>query len=146
MELVLLFAAVLSMMILTLFIFTYNNTIYVEQLPMGVKAFVYNSFPGEDIDYAMVEPGISRTTYGVHLKSGVDLNLDIDGNWDKVDCNHKEVPELFIPSNIKHYVQSNYADAVITKIDKGSDSYLVGLSNHLFLKFNDIGQLIGFGY
>ena len=60
MELVLLFAAIVSMMMLTLFIFTYNNTIYVERLPMAVKAFVQNSFPGEDIDYAMVEPGITR--------------------------------------------------------------------------------------
>ena len=141
MELVLLFAAIVSMMMLTLFIF-----IYVERLPMAVKAFVQNSFPGEDIDYAMVEPGITRTTYGVHLKSGVDLNLDVDGNWDKVDCNKKEVPELFIPTTIKHYVQSNYAHAVITKIDKGCDSYLVELSNNLYLKFNDNGQLIGFGY
>ena len=32
MELVLLFAAIVSMMMLTLFIFTYNNTIYVERL------------------------------------------------------------------------------------------------------------------
>ena len=146
MELVLLFAAIVSMMMLTLFIFTYDNTINVERLPMGVKAFVQNSFPGEDIDYAMVEPGITRTTYGVHLKSGVDLNLDVDGNWDKVDCNTKEVPELFIPSTIKHFVQSNYSDAVITKIDKGRDSYLVELSNNLYLKFTDNGQLIGFGY
>lgn len=146
MELVLLFAAIVSMMMLTLFIFTYDNTIHVERLPMGVKAFVQNSFPGEDIDYAMVEPGITRTTYGVHLKSGVDLNLDVDGNWDKVDCNTKEVPELFIPSTIKHYVQSNYSDAVITKIDKGRESYLVELSNNLYLKFTDNGQLIGFGY
>ena len=146
MELVLLFAALVSMMLFTLVIFTNNNTVLVEQLPLAVKAFVQNSFPGAGIDYAMIEPGIARTTYGVHLTNGVDLNLDIYGNWDKVDCNSKAVPTQLIPTAIKHYVQSNYADAVITKIDKGSDSYLVELSNNLYLKFNENEQLIGFGY
>ena len=113
---------------------------------MAVKTFVQNSFPREHIDYAMIEPGITRTTYGIHLTNGVDLNIDVDGNWDKVDCNSKEVPEQFIPSTIKHFVRSNYHDVIITMIDKGSDSYLVELSNNLYLKFNSNGQPIGFGY
>jgi hypothetical protein len=81
MELVLLFAAVVSMMLFTLVIFT-NNTNLVEQLPVEAKEFI----------------------------------------------------------------QSNYADTAIINIDKGNNGYQVELSNRLYLKFNDCGQLIGFGY
>ena len=145
MEFVLLIAATVSIMMFALFIFTYDNTILVEQLPTAVKAFVQKNFPGEGIACAMMDAGITKTTYGVHLKNGVELELDTYGNWDKVNCNYEAVPVQLIPARVSNYVQTNYAGTVITKIGKKSDGYQVELSNDLYLQFSNRGMLIGFG-
>lgn len=145
-DLVLLFFAFVSIMVFASFIFTNNKMVLADQLPIAIKTFVQQNFPGRSIAYAMVDTGLVKTTYGVSLNNGVELELDGFGNWDRVDCSCGAVPAQFIPNSIGEYVKANYAGEVITRIGKQNNGFLVELSNNLYLKFSDRGMLIGFGH
>ena len=55
----------------------------------------------------------------------------------------EKVPTALVPAAIKQYVNSNYGNCMITKIDKERYGYDIELSNDLELKFNRQGALIG---
>jgi hypothetical protein len=53
------------------------------------------------------------------------------------------VPAVLVPEAIKQYVETNFSNCMITKIDKERHGYDIELSNDLELRFNHQGALIG---
>ena len=122
--------------------FASDTFIPAEQLPAAAKAFIANTFPGQEISYAKVDTDFASKTYEVCLNSGIEVEFDRCGIWDKVNCNYNAVPAHLIPACIAMYVKAQFADATVVKIDKDRNGYEVELSNNLELKFNRHGQLV----
>lgn len=82
--------------------------------------------------------------YEVRLTSGIEIDLDKDGNWTDIDGNNQKLPDALIPSPILNYVTKQYpAPLFIEGIDKEPYGYQIDLSNDLDLKFNTEGAFIG---
>ena len=139
---VLFLSALFCMMIQSVSSFASDTFIPTEQLPAAAKAFIANTFPGQEISYAKVDTDFASKTYEVCLNSGIEVEFDKCGTWDKVDCNYNAVPAHLIPASIAMYVKTQFADATVVKIDKDRNGYNVELSNDLELRFNKHGQLI----
>jgi predicted nucleotide-binding protein (sugar kinase/HSP70/actin superfamily) len=66
----------------------------------------------------------------------VKIEFNGDGEWKDVDCKFGAVPAAIIPKKIASYVEKNYPDAKIIKIDRDRRDYEVSLSNRLELTFD----------
>ena len=139
---VLFLSVLFCMMMQSVSSFANDTFIPAEQLPAAAKAFIANTFPGQEISYAKVDTDFASKTYEVCLNSGIEVEFDKCGTWDKVDCNYNAVPAHLIPASIAMYVKTQFADATVVKIDKDRNGYNVELSNELELRFNKHGQLI----
>lgn len=117
-----------------------DTPIPVEQLPVAAKTFVQTNFEGKKILYAEKD----WNSYECRLDDGTKIEFNKKGNWKKVDCHMMNaVPAAIIPAAIQQYVQANFPNTIITKIDKERYGYEIELSNDLDLKFNYQGALIG---
>lgn len=115
-----------------------------SQLPEAAKAFVQKFFPGQVIDYIVLDTDYDGDVYEISLNNGVEINFDMAGNWEKVDCYYEAVPEGIVPSPIAHFVKANYGGSTIVKIDKEHYGYEVELFNGNELKFTADGQLLAY--
>lgn len=115
-----------------------------SQLPETAKAFVQNYFPGQVIDYVVLDTDFDGDVYEISLNNGVEIDFDVAGNWEKVDCYVDAVPEGIVPTPIAHFVKANYDGAAIVKIDKEHYGYEVEFDNGIELKFTADGQLLAY--
>lgn len=138
------FAALLCMTMQTVSTFAQDVAVPTTQLPEAAKAFVQQYFPGQVIDYAVLDSDFDGDAYETCLNNGVEIDFDLAGNWEKVDCNYDAVPYELIPSAIANYVNANYGGFNIVKIDKEHYGYEVELSNDIELKFTADGQLLAY--
>jgi len=116
-----------------------DTPIPVDQLPASVKEFVKLNFEGRTIIYAEKD----WNSYECRLDDGSKLEFTKKGEWKKVDCKTKAVPEALIPATITAYVNANFAGNLITKIEKERYGYDIELSNDLDLKFGHQGEFLG---
>ena len=135
----LLFIALMSMMV-TSVAFADDKPIPVEKLPAAARTFVDTNFPGRKILYAEKD----GRTYECRLDDGTKVDFTSKGEWKQVDCHGMSaVPAVLVPEAIKQYVETNFSNCMITKIDKERHGYDIELSNDLELRFNHQGALIG---
>lgn len=117
-----------------------DRPIPVEQLPASAKTFVTNNFQGKKILYAEKD----WNSYECRLDDGTKIDFTSKGEWKQVDCHGMSaVPAVLVPEAIKQYVETNFSNYMITKIDKERHGYDIELSNDLELRFNHQGALIG---
>ena len=140
------FAALLCMTMQTVSTFAQDVVVPTTQLPEAAKAFVQQFFPGQVIDYAVFDSDsdFDGDAYETCLNNGVEIDFDLAGNWEKVDCNYNAVPYGIIPPAISNFVDANYGSTDIVKIDKEHYGYEVQLSNDIELKFTSDGQLLAY--
>ena len=120
-----------------------DKPVTAEQVPVPIKAFIQQYFPGQTITYAEKDLELTGYKYDVFLADGTRIDFDTDDVWDKINCPlTNPVPTALIPAPIATFIQANYPDAMITKIDKENRGYEVDLANGLELKFNKQGALI----
>ena len=117
-----------------------DRPIPVEQLPASAKTFVTKNFQGKKILYAEKD----WNSYECRLDDGTKIDFTSKGEWKQVDCHGMSaVPAVLVPEAIKQYVETNFSNCMITKIDKERHGYDIELSNDLELRFNHQGALIG---
>ena len=133
------FIALLSMMV-TSVAFADDKPIPVEKLPAAARTFVDTNFPGKKILYAEKD----WNSYECRLDDGTKIDFTSKGEWKQVDCHGMSaVPAVLVSEAIKQYVETNFSNCMITKIDKERHGYDIELSNDLELRFNHQGALIG---
>ena len=133
------FIALLSMMV-TSVAFADDKPIPVEKLPAAARTFVDTNFQGKKILYAEKD----WNSYECRLDDGTKIDFTSKGEWKQVDCHGMSaVPAVLVPEAIKQYVETNFSNCMITKIDKERHGYDIELSNDLELRFNHQGALIG---
>ena len=113
-----------------------DKVINKSQLPAPAQQFIDAHFAGIDLTYAKEERDIFSRSYEVRLVNGVKIEFTSKGNWEEVDCQFGEVPAAIVPQPISEYVNKNYPEVKIIKIEKNRNDYEVKLSNRLELKFD----------
>lgn len=113
------------------------------QVPEPIKAFIQQNFAGQNISYAEKDLELTGWKYEVVLTDGTRVDFDTDDAWDKIESPMTApVPTALIPAPLVTYLQANFPDAIILKIDKEHYGYEVELANGLELKFNKQGALM----
>lgn len=114
-----------------------DKVISKNQLPAQAQSFLNENFADVKISYAKQETDFIERSYEVVLADGTKLEFTKKGNWKEVDCRYSEVPSAIVPAPIKNFINENYSDSRVLKIERDSRGYEVKLSNKLELKFNN---------
>ena len=101
-----------------------------------ITKFVGQYFPKSNILMVNTE----WDEYEVRLSDGTQLEFNRSCEWKKIDCEHSSVyptvPSELIPEQISTYVNTNFADQGIVKIEKKRRGWDIELSNELEINFN----------
>jgi len=117
-----------------------------SELPQAGKTMIESHFGANTVASVTRKNNTDTdgSLYEVRLNSGIEIDLDKDGNWTDIDGNHQRLPDALIPAPILSYVVKQYpAPLFIEGIDKEPYGYQIDLSNDLDLKFNADGNFIG---
>ena len=113
-----------------------------EQLPVQVKTFIQQTYPGEAITFAQKDLELTGWKYEIFLVDGTHIEFDTDDMWDKIESPvARPVPQQLIPAPIASHLQANFPGTVVTKIDKERNGYEIELANGMELKYNKQGVL-----
>lgn len=113
-----------------------NKPIQVNELPAKAQTVLTTHFSGQKVTMATLESEIIDKSYNVILQNGTKLEFDRKGNLTEVDCKQETVPAKLIPQAIKSYVQTNYSDQNIKKMEIDKNEHEIELSNGLDITFN----------
>lgn len=113
-----------------------DKPIQFEQLPVKAQGFVKKHFVDKKISYSKVDNEILDKSYSIVFVDGSSIDFTKAGEWKEIECKANEVPQAIVPVQIKNYIQKNYPDMKILKIDRDKKYYEVELSNKLELKFD----------
>lgn len=119
-----------------------DKPISVNALPAKAQALIRNHFCNQKVALATIESGVISKSYDVVLRNGTKLEFDKKGNLTEIDCKRGAVPAQLIPKAIKIYLQNNYPDQVVKKMEIKKNEYEVELDNGLDLTFNKRFKLI----
>lgn len=82
----------------------------------------------------------------VMLSDYTKLEFELNYEWKKVDCEHSTtyttVPADLVPAQISAYVNANFPNQSIVKIDRDRRDWEIELGNDLELKFDKKFNLI----
>lgn len=110
-------------------------------LPEAAQQFLSDHFPKAKIGMVKTDKHLlKKTDYDVKLVNGTKIEFNNSGKWTSVDCKNSAVPSSIIPKAIRNYVNKNFSDILIVKIDKKPTKYEVKLSDDVELTFNLLGQ------
>lgn len=113
-----------------------DRMITVNQLPQKSQTFIKQHFPNEKVAYAKYERDFLDSTYEIVFTSSAKIEFFKNGDWKEVDCKYSTVPADIVPAQITAYIQQNWPDASIVKIDRDKRDYEVQLNNRLELTFD----------
>lgn len=103
----------------------------------AITQFVTQHFP--DATVQMVMP--DDDDIDVVLNDYTKIEFRRNNEWKKVDCEHSttftSVPATLVPEQITAYVNSNFPNAIIKKLEKKFMGWEIELNNGLELKFNN---------
>ena len=119
-----------------------DKPISVNALPAKAQALIRNHFSNQKVALATIESGVISKSYDVVLRNGTKLEFDKKGYLTEIDCKRGAVPAQLIPKAIKIYLQNNYPDQVVKKMEIKKNEYEVELENGLELTFNKHFKLI----
>ena len=119
-----------------------NKPIQVGQLPTPAQTFVTTYFKNHKVALAKMETDLFYKSYDVIFTNGEKIEFDRSGEWTEVSCEINGVPAAIIPQAIKTYVESNYPDARIMKIERDRHEYEVKLSNRWEITFDNQMRVI----
>ncbi len=108
-----------------------------NSLPNNSKEFLQQHFPSLQITYVQIE---DDQDYDVTLSDGTNVEFFKDGNWEKVECFGKAIPESVVPAKILDYVKANYPKLYIEELSIERNGYDVELNNNLDILFSKDGD------
>lgn len=119
-----------------------DKPIQVKDLPQIAQTILSQHFNGQKVVLATVETSLIDRSYDVVLQNGTKLEFDKNGRVTEVVCKQGVVPAELIPTAINHYLQENYPDQKVWKIEIQKNEYEVELTNGLEISFNKRYQVI----
>lgn len=141
-----LFVILMSVVALTGFVSCNDKPAPADNMPAKAKTFLSTYFPGIEVVSVVKE---KDGDYDVDLADGTDVEFRSNGNWKKVDCHNRPVPQGFFPASIATYVSNNYVGSYIEEIEFENNRYKVslidatGFETDFDLIFDKNGNYIG---
>ncbi len=115
-----------------------------KDLPKTAADWLESHFNSEDVFYVKKEFDDGKIEYEVVFKNGTEIDFDQSGDWTSVDGNGNIIPSGLIPEKILTYVEANFPNLQITKIEKEFSGYEIKLTDGKELKFDKEGNFIRF--
>ena len=119
-----------------------DKPIQIGQLPTAAQTFITKHFKGNKVALAKQETELFDKSYDVIFTNGEKIEFDRSGEWTEVSCKINGVPAAIIPQAIKTYVESNYPDAKVMKIERNRHEIEVQLSNRWEITFDNQMRVI----
>ncbi|MEG2514694.1 MAG: PepSY-like domain-containing protein [Bacteroidaceae bacterium] len=115
----------------------------INQLPVTARTFISKYFPKVTVSYIKVDKDMFKSkTYDATLSNSTEIEFNGKGEWTEVDCKKKAIPQALIPVEIAKYIQTNYADQKVVKIERDRKGCTVGLANGLDVQFDPYGGFL----
>ncbi len=103
----------------------------------AITQFVTQYFPEATIQMVMPD----EDDIDVVLNDYTKIEFKLNNEWKKVDCEHAtkfiSVPVTLVPEQITAYVNANFPNTIIKKLEKKFFGWEIELSNGLEVKFNN---------
>ena len=103
----------------------------------AITQFVTQYFPEATIQMVMPD----EDDIDVVLNDYTKIEFKLNNEWKKVDCEHAtkfiSVPASLVPEQITAYVNANFPNTIIKKLEKKFFGWEIELSNGLEVKFNN---------
>ena len=103
----------------------------------AITKFVEQYFPKATIQMVMPD----EDDIDVVLNDYTKIEFRLNNEWKKVDCEHSttftSVPAELVPEQITTYVNANFPNTTIKKLEKKFLGWEIELSNRLEIKFNN---------
>ena len=103
----------------------------------AITQFVTQYFPEAAIQMVMPD----EDDIDVVLNDYTKIEFKLNNEWKKVDCEHAtkfiSVPATLVPEQITAYVNANFPNTIIKKLEKKFFGWEIELSNGLEVKFNN---------
>ena len=103
----------------------------------AITQFVTQYFPEATIQMVMPD----EDDIDVVLNDYTKIEFKLNNEWKKVDCEHAtkfiSVPAALVPEQITAYVNANFPNTIIKKLEKKFFGWEIELSNGLEVKFNN---------
>lgn len=131
----------ISIVAVSTFVSCNDRPVLHDKLPNKAKQFLSTYFTDIEVLSIMKDNG----EYEVLLVDGTEVDFKTNGNWKKVDCHGRPVPQGFFPESITNYVASRFPNAFIDEISFEHNRYEVGLNIIIDddLIFDKNGNFIG---
>ena len=112
------------------------STAMAQNTNPAITQFVEQYFPKATVQMVMPDEDDIDVVLNDYTKIEFKLNFE----WKKVDCEHSttftSVPATLVPEQITAYVNANFPNATIKKLEKKYMGWEIELNNGLELKFN----------
>ena len=103
----------------------------------AITQFVTQYFPEATIQMVMPD----EDDIDVVLNDYTKIEFKLNNEWKKVDCEHAtkfiSVPATVVPEQITAYVNANFPNTIIKKLEKKFFGWEIELSNGLEVKVNN---------
>ena len=103
----------------------------------AITQFVTQHFPNATVQMVMPD----EDDIDVVLNDYTKIEFKLNNEWKKVDCEHAtkfiSVPATLVPEQITAYVNANFPNTIIKKLEKKFFGWEIELSNGLEVKFNN---------
>ena len=104
------------------------------------REFLTTHFPKGKVSMIKVDKHLlKKTDYDVKLVNGTKIEFNNAGKWTSVDCKTREVPEALVIRPIRKYIERNFPDTKIVKIEKKTFGFELEVSDGIEVKFDRLG-------
>ena len=113
-----------------------------EQLPEKAQKIVLKAFPDTKIKKVNMERRASLMQYEVKLSGGIKMQFSKDGSFTECECSKSAVPDILIPEKIRTFIEKEFSESIVMRIEHDSKLFEVLLNNGVELSFNSSYRLV----
>lgn len=115
-------------------------TIKREELPQTAREMLDEHFPKKKVSMIKVDRHLlQKTDYDVRLTDGTVIEFNNKGEWTRVDCKRKAVPEALVSGTVRKSVEKRFPDLNITAVRKKALYHEITLSDGTRHKYDLLG-------
>lgn len=113
-----------------------EKVITYPELPLDAQRLIEKHFQKADVSVVIMDREAFFVEYEVRLTDGTKLEFEKNGEFKKIDCGAKAVPESLIPEVVRSYVAASFPNTFVTEWGKDDRGWKAELNNGLDLEFN----------
>ena len=113
-----------------------------SEMTKEAKDFIEQTFPNMKVAFVESYFGIFGYSYELTFNTGDEVKVTTTGDWKEISSEYMDFPQQLIPDFIKTYLDDNFPNVKIEKMEKYKKYIEVELVNNVEIKFNYQGIVI----